>query len=68
MKKIKQDYRLKISKKIMKIKKVRIKKVDYCPKFPYKVQVRVGWFKWVTKCHCANEASAIEEYNKLPLY
>ena len=52
----------------MKIKKVRIKKVDYCPKFPYKVQVKVGWFKWVTKYHCANEASAIEQYNKLPLY
>ena len=50
----------------MKIKKVRIKKVDYCPKFPYKVQVRVGWFKWETKCHCANKVSAIEEYNKLP--
>ncbi len=65
MRKFKQDYRLKISKKIMKIKKVRIKKVDYCPKFPYKVQVKVGWFKWKTKCHCATEESAKRELNKL---
>lgn len=47
------------------MKKVRIKKVDYCPKFPYKVQVRIGWFKWITKSHCANESSAKLEYNKL---
>lgn len=47
------------------MKKVRIKKIDYCPKFPYKVQVRVGWFKWVTKTHCANKESAEYEYNKV---
>lgn len=45
--------------------KARIKKIDYCPKFPYKVQVKVGWFKWVTKSHCANKESAERELNKI---
>lgn len=46
-------------------KKYRIKKVDYCPKFPYKVQVRKGLFKWVTKSHCSNLQSAELELSNL---
>lgn len=45
--------------------KIRIKKIDYCPKFPYKVQVKVSLFKWETKSHCATKESAENELNKL---
>lgn len=46
--------------------KVRIKKIDYCPKFPYKVQIKIKWFgKWETKSHCATLESAESEYNNI---
>ena len=45
--------------------RIRIKKVDFCPKFPYKVQIKKGWFRWETKCHCATKESAENELNRL---
>lgn len=48
--------------------KVRIKKVDYCPKFPYKVQIKTKWYKkWETKIHCATSETAEKKYNELYL-
>ena len=46
--------------------KIRIKKIDYCPKFPYKVQIKTRWFgKWETASHCATLESAKQDYNEI---